>query len=1832
MNKMGNSKRILWVLFSLSIICVLLQCLSLTANAEGPSPDHYITLSGAQYRVCTEESGAGTLYNTFQLALSACTSDTNGDGTLVIQLGATGTPLSIKRGDGALISATYTGSVNIEYSGSETNGLSVASGVTAKLRNFTLTNSVVENDGLEYRAITVANGGSLDIENGTNITVAEGTAASEATSYGIFCSGGIVNVTGDVSLTAYKDSIIYIASGTCTLGGNAETDTIYIMQASHGRGIYNFGTINIGSGVEIKGGIALDTYGNATITGGNLSSSNENTITNNGTINISGGTISNTTTDWHRALENWSGTATISGGSITSTSNECIYTFGNLSLKGNCEVSCTSSNGMAIGTNSNMSSGRFIKVEENASVKSNMIGIANDSGGKCALTISGGTITAGTEKIGGTAVRTGADSTISGGMITAEGPSCTAVINSSAHALDITEGNIKANGPNCTGVSNSTGTVNYSGGNITSISNEANSRACGVLNTSYSNTQFGTFNVTGGTITAKATDPQAIVIGAMNSSYGVLAVSDGTVESLGTYGNSSAIFDESSSSPGGIAITSSAQLKSASQHTILSNPRTVNTGAFSYFGTSFYNSDHAKVAVRGIYDADSQLYIVSGTNFNEAKALAVPDQDYSFVKWTSDQSGSSISTVNETAISSLSAGGNQSVYLLVKKPPVNAPAEGSFADTDLTQGKIGGTIAWKAPESIADIDSYQVFWGTMQGQILTSAPDALATTTETSATIAPGTLVPSGAEYFLIFSHNEGGNSTDYASVRIKDCKNFVTLREGSLGSAGDKQITGLKNGAYYKVIEYKYTDDTPMPAETTYYAKSDGTLSSNPADAGPLNGTLIADSVKLGNNDAEYMISFSRVILAAGSLGTAGDSSVTGLKNGLRYIITSGNETWYTNASGSLSQSSSDSAPLNGDTIYSLTNGNTYDIRQYLPSTVILGENSLGTAGDNKITGLTSGVKYKIENVTSGITYYTVGSALSETEGDIAGLEGAEITGLTNGDTYVVTCMQVLLLKGSLGVAGNQEVTGLTPGKSYFIFLEVDGETYLVFSLAASDEPPFAMDESTMEPLTGDTISGFSNGMKVFIGEYTGETPLDENYNALFEFGSFTSGTTVNDWNYHIVDSTGNLKDGSSTKYLAIAQKSPSLVVSGDEGEKEALQVKSKNGSMFRLSSFDIKNSDTTGGINGYRILGYLHGSPVDGASKTVSVAQGSTTTVSFTEAAWSKLDAFQIIPLSSEKEATGLALQLDNLDVAVAETTVIPGTHSVSGTVKDDTAISPLPVSGATVKIMQGNTQYGSTATTKADGRFTVTGVPDGTYNLVVTKEDRAITKMIAVNGSDYEYSSDIVLPTGKKNSRLEIASDTPNVVVGYLDQQFTGDDNSYAQTPGNTVDIKLTVDKKDESSASGASEIENTASGKTIGLYLDMTLIKTLSGTKNSSEKLSELGSLLKIIVPYDLSDKTNVTVYRYHNGIASAMSLKAYSESLPPDECYMLNPSANEIIIWAKNFSTYAIAYGTGNNSGINTGSSTASRRDSVSIDYSITASVGSGGSISPSGSVKVTNGGSKTFDIKADSGYFISDVLVDGKSIGAVDSYTFSNVIAAHTIRAVFLKVEGLPYYLDGGNKKFIGFSSDASGAMKYISPKGSSVLFAKNPKSFVDINIHWAKSYIDFVTERELFVGTNGNEFSPNAGMTRAMFAAVIGRLYERSYGTVGSAEMRTFTDCDYGEWYGQYVEWCAQNDIIDGVGGGLFEPDQKITRQEMATILYRFSKFLKVSGMPDSGELSYPDSGSIASWAHDAARYCKKYDIITGRESGIFAPDETATRAEVAAILQRFIESVING
>jgi hypothetical protein len=138
--------------------------------------------------------------------------------------------------------------------------------------------------------------------------------------------------------------------------------------------------------------------------------------------------------------------------------------------------------------------------------------------------------------------------------------------------------------------------------------------------------------------------------------------------------------------------------------------------------------------------------------------------------------------------------------------------------------------------------------------------------------------------------------------------------------------------------------------------------------------------------------------------------------------------------------------------------------------------------------------------------------------------------------------------------------------------------------------------------------------------------------------------------------------------------------------------------------------------------------------------------------------------------------------------------------------------------------------------------------------------------------------------------------------------------------------------------------------------------------------------------------------------------------------------------------------------------------------------------------------------------------------------------------------------------------------------------------------------------------------------------------MYERSFGGVVDSGTHDFTDVDYSatSWYGKYVDWAARAGLILGYGDGRFGPEDYVTREQMAVIIYRFAKFLEADTSA-AAQLTYSDSASISEWAVDALKYCVGEGIISGNNNGAFEPQKEATRVQMATVIVRFIKSVLS-
>lgn len=175
----------------------------------------------------------------------------------------------------------------------------------------------------------------------------------------------------------------------------------------------------------------------------------------------------------------------------------------------------------------------------------------------------------------------------------------------------------------------------------------------------------------------------------------------------------------------------------------------------------------------------------------------------------------------------------------------------------------------------------------------------------------------------------------------------------------------------------------------------------------------------------------------------------------------------------------------------------------------------------------------------------------------------------------------------------------------------------------------------------------------------------------------------------------------------------------------------------------------------------------------------------------------------------------------------------------------------------------------------------------------------------------------------------------------------------------------------------------------------------------------------------------------------------------------------------------------------------------------------------------------------------------------------------------------------------------------------------------------WFYDAVEYVVRRGLFNGTAPNKFEPDSSMTRAMVVTVLWRYEGSPY-----AQSSNFSDVPDGSWYDQAVSWAAYNGVVNGVGNNKFDPDARVTREQLATIIYRYCKQNRIDTFDRMDLSAFPDGGSVSDWSRDALSWSAAVGLIGGMADVAggplyLKPTGNATRAQVATILMRFIENV---
>lgn len=180
----------------------------------------------------------------------------------------------------------------------------------------------------------------------------------------------------------------------------------------------------------------------------------------------------------------------------------------------------------------------------------------------------------------------------------------------------------------------------------------------------------------------------------------------------------------------------------------------------------------------------------------------------------------------------------------------------------------------------------------------------------------------------------------------------------------------------------------------------------------------------------------------------------------------------------------------------------------------------------------------------------------------------------------------------------------------------------------------------------------------------------------------------------------------------------------------------------------------------------------------------------------------------------------------------------------------------------------------------------------------------------------------------------------------------------------------------------------------------------------------------------------------------------------------------------------------------------------------------------------------------------------------------------------------------------------------------------ETPLPFWDVGNHWGVDGIRFVYERGLMRGVSDYKFDPEGYLSRAMLVTILYRMEGEP-----AAATATYGDVPANTWYTNAVAWASANGIVNGVGDNKYAPNANITRDEMATMMLRYAKYKGYDTTATMDLGSYADQGQVREWAYRAMQWAGGTGLITGRTAATLAPQGTATRAETATILMRFLQ-----
>lgn len=513
--------------------------------------------------------------------------------------------------------------------------------------------------------------------------------------------------------------------------------------------------------------------------------------------------------------------------------------------------------------------------------------------------------------------------------------------------------------------------------------------------------------------------------------------------------------------------------------------------------------------------------------------------------------------------------------------------------------------------------------------------------------------------------------------------------------------------------------------------------------------------------------------------------------------------------------------------------------------------------------------------------------------------------------------------------------------------------------------------------------------------------------------------------------------------------------------------------------------------------------------------------------------------------------------------------------------------PVSGATVKLMQGTTQVGSDFTTSTDGAYHFDAVEYGVYSIVVASGDKTVTASLVLNSSS--ATKNIVIPnvSGNQNTKVETEENTPNTAADLndlfnksaVDNDYNGITNDDKDVVGNggTVEIKLTAQAKPaENVADDAEKIKALSKDATADyLFVDLKVTKTVNS--EAPVTLKELNDVIEVQMEIPAEYQSmDLRIFRVHEGKAEELKKTAN----PYGEYFELNADYSVATLHIKRFSTFCLSNAV-------TPTSTSGGGSGSTATYTVTVNTATGGVIKSS-ATNAAAGTKVTVTTTPDKGYTLETLNVNdanGKAVTTTKNsdgtYSFTMPSSKVTVTATFME-----------DNTMLNHFVDVSASAYYYDA------------------VLWA-------AENGITSGTDATHFSPDGICTRAQAVTFFWRASGSPEPTSTSCP---FTDVSADAYYYKAVLWATEKGITVGTSATTFSPDMECSRAHIVTFQYR------AAGTPAAGTANpFADVADSAYYAN-AVKWAVSEGITSGTTATTFSPANGCTRAQIVTFIYRYL------